>query len=569
MSASAEKRIGEIIDRYRIESVLGEGGFGAVYRAKHVVMGRDVALKLLHPGTDQDDDTRERFLREAQAAAAVGHHAIVQVFDCGVTNDGNAFIAMEMLEGEDLEEHLKKHGSLSRERSVRLIVNLLDALDAAHKAGIVHRDLKPANVFLLNGSDNVKILDFGISQMRGEGIRNLTRTGMVMGTPHYMAPETFRGVANVDARADLYAVGAMLYELFTGTPPHDANSYEQLVVRVATMPAPAIRVALPDLPPGLAQLVDHALAANPEERWPDARSFREALLPFLEAGLDQTQEDASSMVGPPILMTPAWGIGATPTSPSRPPVSTTPMPAADPLGATGVAPGVVTPPGHVATPSTYPAPNAEPGNSSKKGLLMLVGALVTLAVVLGGVFVAIQGSDEESAQASTAPPPIPQAQTPAPEPPTASPEPPINTEALPEKPEEIVADQETPPTDPQVGSPPPPSLAPPTAPPPAPVVDEIRVELVSALSASRGPAIAFGDSAGPHVRRCARAEAHVVRVMLMVGDGGAISIAQPDPNEEHGNDVVAACVANRMAAQGPIPNGDHGILVYRVELPAR
>jgi serine/threonine protein kinase len=571
MSARAEERIGEIIDRYRIEALLGEGGFGAVYRAKHTVMERDVALKLLHPGSDQDNDTRDRFLREAQAAAAVGHHAIVQIFDCGVTKDGHAFIAMEMLHGEDLEEHLKKHGSLTRERAIRLVVNLLDALEAAHRAGIVHRDLKPANIFLLEDSDSIKILDFGISQMRGEGIRSLTRTGMVMGTPHYMAPETFRGVANVDLRADLYAVGAILYELFAGTTPHEANSYEQLVVRVATMPAPLIREAVPDLVPELARVVDYALASNPDERWPDARSFREALLPFTGPGLGTTQEDASATMGAPISMTPAWGIGAAPTP--KLPERTEPVAATDPLGATGLADASRTPTEYVATPSAHPPASPDGQSPSRSAPLFVVGAVCTLLIVLGFVFLAAQNSDDDvSVQTTPASPSSFPVQAPTP---TSAPTPPANVEpeTLPDKPDPPVEVQfqveaePVAPSDSQQGSVQAP-LAPP-APLPPPASDEVRVELVSALSTSRGPAIVFGDSVGPHVLRCARNEAHTVRVMLMVNDGGQISIAQPDPNEEHGDNAVAACVANRMGGRGPIPNGDHGILVYTVELPAR
>lgn len=571
MSASAEERIGEIIDRYRIEGLLGEGGFGAVYRAKHVVMARDVALKLLHPGSDRDDDLRERFLREAQAAAAVGHPSIVQIFDCGVTQEGHAFIAMEMLRGEDLEEHLKKHGSLSREHAVGLVVKLLDALDAAHRAGIVHRDLKPANIFLLADSDNIKILDFGISQMRGEGIRTLTRTGMVMGTPHYMAPETFRGVANVDLRADLYAVGAMLYELFSGTTPHDAKSYEQLVVRVATLPAPPVHGAVPDLNPALARVVDRALTSNPDHRWPDARSFRDALLPFVGPALGATQEDAAP-VSAPISMTPAWGIGEAP-SPGQPSLQTTPMPAADPLGATGVADASHTPAGYVATPSAHPAPRADSSGSSKRGLLLLAAGAVVLLAVFAIAFLADGAGSADAAETTTtttsAPATAPNAPVQATTPTTPTTALPAEAEVLPDKPEivgeALTAEPSEPPAAPNVGSGPTPPLAPPTTPPPA--VDTVRVDLVSALSTARGPAVAFGDAAGRHLLRCARSRSHVVRVMLMVGSGGRISIAQPDPNEEHGDDAVASCVANRMAAQGPIPNGTNGILVYRVELP--
>ncbi|MFK7999712.1 MAG: serine/threonine-protein kinase [Polyangiales bacterium] len=281
--ADPAARIGQVLDRYRLEGVIGAGGFGTVYRARHTVMNRVVALKLLHGRPDEDQ--RQRFVREAQATAAIEHPSIVQVFDFGTTEDGEMFLAMELLEGEELELR-RLRAPLPPYEALRIMCEVLAALAHAHRAGVVHRDLKPANIFLTAGG--VKLLDFGISMVRDDATERMTRTGLVMGTPLYMAPESFSGVREVDERVDVYAVAAMLYELLSGQSVYAADSYEQLVVKVATERATPMAQVAPGAPAALAAAIDRGLASRPADRWPSAAAFREALLPF--AGADSSHE---------------------------------------------------------------------------------------------------------------------------------------------------------------------------------------------------------------------------------------------------------------------------------------
>lgn len=272
-------RIGEVLDRYELEGVIGAGGFGTVYRARHTVMKRVVALKLLHGRPDEEQ--RQRFIREAKATAAIQHPSIVQVFDFGTTSDGEMFLAMELLEGEELEQR-RLRTPLPPHEALQIMCDVLEALAHAHAAGVVHRDLKPANIFLT--AEGVKLLDFGISMVRDEGHERMTRTGLVMGTPLYMAPESFAGVREVDERVDVYAVAAMLYELLSGRSVYAADSYEQLVVKVATERATPMAQVAPGAPAALSAAIDRGLASRPDERWGSAEAFRAALLPFTSAG---------------------------------------------------------------------------------------------------------------------------------------------------------------------------------------------------------------------------------------------------------------------------------------------
>ena len=277
--------IGTRVDRYQVERLLGAGGFGSVYLAKHIHTDGTVALKLLKRSLGADQQMLERFLREARAAASVGSEHIVRVMDAGLAADGQAFLALEFLDGLDLKELAAQHGPLPHLRLVMVVLQALEALSAAHAKGIVHRDMKPANVFVVRRRDErgterdfVKLLDFGISKMHGDaGTSGLTMTGVAMGTPSYMAPEQFFDARSVDARADVYSVSAMLYELLSGQLPFDAESYAHLIVKVRTeQPAPLNQIA-PSVPLPLAQVVMVGLAKEPHQRWQSAQEFGDAL----------------------------------------------------------------------------------------------------------------------------------------------------------------------------------------------------------------------------------------------------------------------------------------------------
>jgi eukaryotic-like serine/threonine-protein kinase len=217
--------------KYRIESPIGRGGMGSVWAGVHVRTGRKVAIKILDQRFLTNNGVVQRFGREARAASAIQHPGIVEVLDLDQTEAGVPFLVMERLAGETLAKRIERRGRLGERETVEICKQLLEALDAAHKHGVVHRDLKPDNVFLVPraGSEAVKILDFGISQKEDERISALTVEGSVLGTPHYMAPEQALGEINIDGRADLYALGVVLYECLTGDVPFDAPNYNKLI----------------------------------------------------------------------------------------------------------------------------------------------------------------------------------------------------------------------------------------------------------------------------------------------------------------------------------------------------
>lgn len=333
--------IGTRVDRYQVERLLGAGGFGSVYLAKHVHTDATVALKLLKRSLGADQQMLERFLREARAAASVGSEHIVRVMDAGLAADGQAFLALEFLDGLDLKELAAQQGPLPHLRLVMVVLQALEALSAAHAKGIVHRDMKPANVFVVRRRDErgterdfVKLLDFGISKMHGDaGTSGLTMTGVAMGTPSYMAPEQFFDARSVDARADVYSVSAMLYELLSGQLPFDAESYAHLIVKVRTEQAAPLNQIAPNVPLPLAQVVMVGLAKEPHQRWQSAQEFAEALRSAL--GLPppgSTPAFLPSQSGSQPAFIPATpGLDKTHTPaprPSAPPPQATPQPQA-------------------------------------------------------------------------------------------------------------------------------------------------------------------------------------------------------------------------------------------------
>src|SRR5450432_3867895 len=249
---------GRVIEgRYRILKVLGEGGMGTVYAGEHVEIGKGVAVKILHPQYSRQQDLVERFRREARAASRIGHPHIIDVTDFGTTEDGCAYFVMEHLDGIDLADVLSHERRLDPVRAAQITIQICRALEAAHAAGVIHRDLKPENIFLVSRdgrADFVKVLDFGIARSLGQDSRRLTNPGIAMGTPEYMAPEQALG-GLADRRSDIYSVGALLYEMVTGTPPH--GEAEE---------ASPLRKLRPDLPEELELVIMRALEADPGKR---------------------------------------------------------------------------------------------------------------------------------------------------------------------------------------------------------------------------------------------------------------------------------------------------------------
>jgi serine/threonine-protein kinase len=276
-------RVGTTIaGKYHLDRLLGKGGMGAVYEATHTGIDRKFALKLMHAQADQAPESEARFEREARAAGRIGHPNIVDVFDFGKTDEGDPYIVMELCAGESLAERLMR-GPLPQHEACEVAIEMLRALEAAHGAGIVHRDIKPANVFLLpeaNGKRAVKVLDFGIAKFV-EGDVTLTHTGAVIGSPLYMAPEQVRAEKDVDARADLWSVGATLYEMVSGEAPHRAPSHAAVIARIVTVPAAPIRAQHEDVDAQLDAIVLRALSIDKAERFPTATAMRVALDNYL------------------------------------------------------------------------------------------------------------------------------------------------------------------------------------------------------------------------------------------------------------------------------------------------
>jgi eukaryotic-like serine/threonine-protein kinase len=214
--------LGKLIEgRYEVESVLGEGGMGSVYAVRHRALDKRFAMKVMRADLAKQGELAARFIQEARATGAIGHPNIVQITDFGQLPSGAPYFVMELLDGTPLSKLIRKGGPLPARLAVRVLIQTASALSAAHAAGVIHRDLKPDNIHITK-NDTVKILDFGVAKMAGAG--RLTRTGMVFGTPHYMSPEQASG-AEVDHRADMYALGIIMYEMFTGKVPFEADSY--------------------------------------------------------------------------------------------------------------------------------------------------------------------------------------------------------------------------------------------------------------------------------------------------------------------------------------------------------
>jgi len=265
-----------VAQRYEITERLAVGGMGAVYRARHRVSTRDVALKIVHAHLSVDPTFEERFLREARVAAEIGHEGIVQVLDAGIAESGELFLAMELLEGESLRAHLERPGT-TRGQALSWIDAMLEPLGAAHHKGFVHRDLKPENVFVARtagGHEIVKLLDFGIAKQLGEA--RLTATGAALGTPHYMPPEQVLG-RDVGPAADVWSVGVMIYEILSGAPPFVGPTPQAAYVRACTAPHAPLDDVAPGVGRGLSTLVDRMLDKEPTNRPQDAWQLREAL----------------------------------------------------------------------------------------------------------------------------------------------------------------------------------------------------------------------------------------------------------------------------------------------------
>lgn len=264
---------GERIGGYDVEEHLGGGGMGVVYRARDVRLGRPVALKFLPPHLAMHPEADERFVREARAAAALEHPHVATIHEIGQTENARRYIAMAYYEGETLKQKIERNGAFPVEQAIRYAEQISEALSAAHEAGIVHRDVKPANV-MVTGDGAVKLLDFGLAQAAAE--TRLTETGRQPGTAAYMSPEQARG-EEVDPRTDLWALGALLYEMLTGERPFEGKRRTAILHAVLHDEPPSLAERRPEVSPTLAQVVHRCLEKNLENRYPSAEALRDDL----------------------------------------------------------------------------------------------------------------------------------------------------------------------------------------------------------------------------------------------------------------------------------------------------
>ena len=284
-TAAHAHRVGETVGgRYRVGRLIAAGGMGVVFEARHEVLKRRFAIKFLRPDLAARRDMLERFQKEAQAAGTLENENVAASVDFGVAADGVPYIVMEYLTGESLASLLAREGPLPLPRAADLVAQACRGVQAAHAAGIVHRDLKPHNLFVCrrdDGTDLVKVLDFGVAKLRAaDDVEAVTGTGSILGTPSYMSPEQARGEKELDARTDVYALGAIAYELVAGRVPHPGDSHHAVLHRIATQPAVPLASVRPDVPPTFAAVVDRTLSALPSARPASAEALGDALSAF-------------------------------------------------------------------------------------------------------------------------------------------------------------------------------------------------------------------------------------------------------------------------------------------------
>ena len=390
---------GEVIaERYRLVSLLGRGGMGAVWRADHVSLNSPVALKFIDPGVSSSEEAIARFMREAQSAAALRSSHVVQIFDYGVDR-GVQYIAMELLNGESLNTRLERMGQLPPADVVRILTQVARAVGKAHEAGIVHRDLKPDNVFLVKEEDHeiAKVLDFGIAKVSSQGVQpgSGTRTGAVLGTPYYMSPEQAQGTKSVDFRSDLWSMAVIAYQCVTGELPFKSEALGDLILKICMLPLP-VPSAHANVPKAFDAWFARGANREPALRFGSARELAEAL----RVALGVTAHD-----------------------------SQTPL-AIQPAALPNVAPQFALP--HAGTNtnlalSAAPAVTAVKPRSSRVGLFAAVSAALVVVALLGAgavMFKPWSAKPEQPVSAISTPPVVlPTAPTVAPAEPAALPEP--------------------------------------------------------------------------------------------------------------------------------------------------
>ena len=410
--------VGQVISgKYKLLRLLGDGGMGSVYEAEHLTLGTHVAIKVLHVDLARRPGIAERFLQEARVSAQIRSPHVVQVMDVDRTPDGVAYLVMELLQGEPLSGVVKREHRLDLKVACEYTTQILQALEAAHALGVIHRDLKPDNVFVTfqGGKPVLKLIDFGIAKLKtaqAGQTKNLTVAGMLMGTPEYMAPEQAYSADKVDVRADLYAVGVMLYEMLSGQVPANADDPRVLVLKVERGEMTPLVQAAPGIRPEVAGFVHRAMAPRPELRFASATEMRIAL--------DDVVNGKRPAGTAKIAAQPA-GFSHADTADARPELGTgtvmgAPVDAAltppgmgsgpPPPGGTVGAPPMTYHPHQAPVPPMVAQPSYEPSRtpSRKSGGSGLIIALAVIALLLGAGAVVVWGHGHAAADAGTTAP---------------------------------------------------------------------------------------------------------------------------------------------------------------------
>ena len=401
---------GELVSgKYRILRLIGDGGMGSVYEARHEQLGIPVALKFLRSDIAERPGLAARFLQEARVSATLNSPHVAHVTDVDIASNGSPYLVMELLSGESLQSLLDRRGHLSRDESLDFALQILVGLDTAHALGVVHRDLKPDNVFVTPtpGGPLLKLIDFGIAKLREshEFKKELTSAGVVMGTPEYMAPEQLYAAHEVDARADIYSLGVMLFEMLSGTRPADGDDVERIVGRVLTGEVKRLGTLMPDLPPGLVQTIETAMHPDRDARFPSADALRLALTPFAgtlsRAGelarvmpptghmpVHSPASAASAAPAPPVAARPTSGLPDTLDGPPASQVPRTLPPDGNGPPARGTEIAAHVPPLAAAPPLAGPTPRPiQRRKKRRSGWLIAVLAVSCLALGAGLVVV--------------------------------------------------------------------------------------------------------------------------------------------------------------------------------------
>jgi serine/threonine-protein kinase len=376
---------GEVfLDKYEIVEVIGKGGMGVVVSARHIDLDEMVAIKFLHPEYAEQHDQVERFLREGRAAAKIKSDHVARVRDVGTQDNGAPYMIMEHMVGTDLGALLEKEGPLPVEEAVEFVLQACECLAEAHAAGIVHRDLKPANLFLTelaDGTPRIKVLDFGISKLIDTRAASLTKTNGLVGSPLYMAPEQLSSPKSVDARADIWALGVILFQLVSGKRPFETKNIAELILMVAGDAPTPLSKLVPDLPPGFEAVVMRCLEKKPDARMPDVGALATALEPFAPPEAKKSIERIVRVVsGVPNPTSRRRGGKTVPQPGELTPVGATrPEPEA-PTVVSGMAPGS-SPPTPAPLSKTEPEGGAKP-KAKTHPLVFVIAAAVVLALVL-------------------------------------------------------------------------------------------------------------------------------------------------------------------------------------------